>query len=355
MKSIKKLLGMVLVVSMLVSLVGCADADSGSAKESNGGATTMAEKTTEKSMEKMTWKFSTLGSDDLAQTQGVFAFEVALEELSGGTIDVETYINGTLYNQDAATEAIIAGDLELNLSTFGFVGDYYAPATMFSSAYNFKNYDHLQAFITSDLFDTFATQVEENTEFHIVSLWYNGSRTLNPGWAEPVMTPEDLKGKLLRTPNNPGMIAMGESLGATVSPIAFGELYTALQAGTVDAEENPLPQIQASKFHEITKQISLTNHQIEALPLVMPKSLWSTLTDEQKGWVEEAAEAGRKKTDNMNLDNEAKLVDWFKAEGMVVVEPDLEAFQAYSANYYKENGLMSDWDMDLYNALQELQ
>ena len=302
----------------------------------------------------MTWKFSVLGNEELAQTQGVFEFEKVLEEVSGGTIQVDSYINGTLYNQDAASDALIAGDLELNLSTFGFIGDFYAPATMFSRAYNFKNYDHLEAFIESDLFDKFVSAVEANTEFHIVSLWYNGSRTLNPCWAEPVMTPADLEGKLLRTPNNPGMIQMGEALGATVSPIAFGELYTALQAGTIDAEENPLPQIKASKFNEITKQICLTNHQIEALPLVMPKTLWESLTDEQKVWVEEAGEAGRKLCDGLNLENEAKLVDWFIEQGIVVTEPDITAFQEHAANYYKENGLMSDWDMDLYTALNDL-
>lgn len=350
MKNINKLLVFIIVLAMIFAFAACTPKET----EETAPAEQTSQSNEEKPMEKLTWKFSVLGNEELAQTQGVYEFERVIEEVSGGMIEVDVYINGTLYNQDAASDALIAGDLELNLSTFGFIGDFYAPATMFSRAYNFNDYDHLQAFLASDAFDGLVADIEANSEFRVITLWYNGSRTLNPNWEEPVMTPADLEGKLLRTPNNPGMIQMGEAIGATVSPIAFGELYTALQAGTVDAEENPLPQIKASKFHEITKQISLTNHQIEALPVVMPKTLWNSLTDEQKSWVEQAAEAGRKKTDEMNLTNEATLVEWFEEQGMVITYPDLAAFQEHAANYYKENGLMDSWDMDLYEALNEL-
>ena len=328
----KKLIKLALVLTMVLSLLACSVA----------------------SAKTLTWKSSTLGNEELAQTQGIFEFKRVLEEVSGGTIKLDAFINGTLYNQSAATDAILAGDLEFNLSTFGFLGTLYAPANMFGKAYNFNDYDHFVAFLNSEAYQKFSKNVDEHAGVHIVSMWYNGARTLNPKWAEPVMTPEDLKGKILRTPNNPGMINMGEALGATVSPIDFGELYTALQMGTVDAEENSLPQIKAGNFHEVTEQVTLTNHQIEIIPLIVPIDFWNGLTEEQQAWVNEAAEAGRVKCDTMNIESEKSLAAWFEEQGIVVVTPDLAAFQAYAANYYETNNLMADWDMDLYNALMEL-
>ncbi len=352
----KKLITLLLALIMAFSFAACAaPAPEESTAPAESADTAQDDAPEEETpAEVVTWKFSSLGNEELGQSKGILEMERVLEELSGGTIDLEVYLNGTLYNQSAATDAVLAGDLEFNISTFGFLGTLYAPANMFAKAYNFNDYDHYVSFIQSDLYDEFVASVDESSGVHVVSMWYNGARTLNPVWEEPVMTPADLEGKILRTPNNPGMINMGEALGATVSPIDFGELYTALQTGTVDAEENSLSQIQNGNFHEVTSQITLTNHQIEILPIIVPIDLWNSMTDEQKGWVEEAAEAGRLVCDEDNLTQESNLVSWFEEQGMVIVEPDLQAFQDYAATYYEENDLMAEWDMDLYEALAAL-
>jgi len=159
---------------------------------------------------------------------------------------------------------------------------------------------------------------------------------------------------ILRMPNAPAWIDAGRSLGGNVTPIAYSEVYTALQTGTIEAQDNPLPGTYAMKFYEVTKQISLTKHIIDVKLLCVTNSVWNEMTDQQQQWMKEAAHYACEQGSAATYKQESELLDFFKDYGMIITYPDVEAFQAHSFNYYKENGLTDDWDMDLYERVQAL-
>jgi len=159
---------------------------------------------------------------------------------------------------------------------------------------------------------------------------------------------------ILRMPNAPAWIDAGRSLGAEVTPIAYSEVYTALQTGTVDAQDNPLPGTYAMKFYEVTKQISLTRHIIDVKLLCVTNKVWNALTPLQQQWMREAAQYACEQGSNVTFKQEAELLEFMKNYGMIITEPDINAFQQYSFKYYQDHGLTKDWDMDLYKKVQAL-
>jgi TRAP-type C4-dicarboxylate transport system substrate-binding protein len=155
-------------------------------------------------------------------------------------------------------------------------------------------------------------------------------------------------------PNAPSWIDAGKSLGANVTPIAYSETYTALQTGTVDAQDNPLPGTYAMKFYEVTKQISLTKHIIDVKLLCVTNKVWNAMTKQQQKWMLEAAQYACAEGNKTTYKQEADLLGFMKDYGMIITEPDILAFQKNSLEYYKTNNLTKDWDMDLYNRVQAL-
>jgi TRAP-type C4-dicarboxylate transport system substrate-binding protein len=181
-----------------------------------------------------------------------------------------------------------------------------------------------------------------------------GSRVVNTKWTKPIVTPNDMKGMNLRMPNQPDWINAGKSLGANVTPIAYAETYTALQTGTVDAQDNPLPGTYAMKFYEVAKQISLTKHIIDVKLLSVTNKVWNAMTPQQQQWMRDAAQYAGAQGSKATYDQEAKLIATLQGLGVTFTNPDVNAFQQYSLKYYQDNGLTKTWDMDLYARVQAL-
>lgn len=301
-----------------------------------------------------TLKFCTLENEEHGQGVLLRTFKEKIEELSGGSIQVKNYFNGSLYTQDGAIPPLISGELEMNLTSVQQTADYLSPIAMFASTFMFKSYDHMRKVMDSQIGIDLAEQVKEAAGYYPIGYYYNGSRELNLRTDKEVKTPEDLKGVVLRMPNSEAWIAAGESLGAKVTPLAYAEVYTALQTGTIDAQDNPLPGTRNSKFYEVTKQLCITNHIIDFGLIAVNANVWDSMTEEEQGWMREAAAAAVKACDETQLDLEAKLISFMEGEGLKIVYPDINAFSEYAHNYYIEHNLNADWDMDLYEEVQKM-
>ena len=223
---------------------------------------------------------------------------------------------------------------------------------MFASTYMFKSYDHMRKVMDSDVVKDLADQVKEAAGYYPIGWYYNGSRQLNLRTDKEVTKPEDLAGVVLRMPDSEAWIAAGESLGAKVTPLAYAEVYTALQTGTIDAQDNPMLGTKNSMFYEVTKQMSLTYHIIDFGLIAVNNSVWDSLTEEEQGWMKEAAAEAVKACDATQLAAEAELIDFFKEQGLKIVNPDIDAFAEHAHAYYQEHGLTKDWDMELYDVIQ---
>ena len=284
------------------------------------------------------------------------AFAEKIKELSGGQITVETYYSGTLFTQEGEVPAMMTGDLDLSTLAFQDMGPYLPAANMFAAPYIFTSYEHMEKVFALDsaAAKDFYKMVSDACGYTPLAAMTQGSRTINTKSEKPIMKPEDVYGMILRMPNAPAWIDAGRSLGGKITPIAYSEVYTALQMGTIEAQDNPLPGTFAMKFYEVTKQISLTKHIIDVKLLCVTNSIWNEMTEQQQQWMKEAAQYACQQGSAATYKQEAELLDFFKNYGMIITYPDVEAFQAHSLNYYKENGLTKDWDMDLYNRVQAL-
>ena len=293
-----------------------------------------------------------------AHPQGITetAFAEKVEELSGGQITVQTYYSGTLFTQEGEVSAMMTGDLDLSTLAFQDMGPYLPAANMFAAPYIFTSYEHMEKVfaLDSEVAADFYAMVSEACGYTPLAAMTQGSRTINTKWEDPIMTPEDVYGMILRMPNAPAWIDAGKSLGGNVTPIAYSEVYTALQTGTIEGQDNPLPGTYAMKFYEVTKQISLTKHIIDVKLLCVTDSVWDAMNDEQKQWMREAAAYACEQGSAATYEQENELLDFFIDYGTIITYPDVEAFQAHSFNYYVENKLTDEWDMDLYDSVQAL-
>jgi len=305
-----------------------------------------------------TWvlKYNQLEPPEHPQGVTQSKFKEKIEELSGGQIKVQNYASGTLFTQQGEVTAMMNGDLELSTLAFQDMSPYLPTAAMFAAPYIFTSYEHMEKVFGPDskVAADFYKMVSDACGYTPLAAMTQGSRTINAKKTAPIRTPADMKDLILRMPPAPAWIDAGKSLGASVTPVAYSELYTALQTGTVNAQDNPLPGTYAMKFYEVTKQISLTKHIIDVKLLCVTNKVWDQMTDQQKEWMREAAQYACAQGSETTYKQEAELLGFMKNYGMIITEPDVDAFQKHSFDYYQANGLTNDWDMDLYNRVQAL-
>ena len=186
---------------------------------------------------------------------------------------------------------------------------------------------------------------------------YLGKRQLNLRQSQKqlnVKTPKDLSGVKLRMPGTDAWQFLGKALGANPVPMAFTEVYTGLQTGAIDGQDNPLPTDKDSKFYEVTKQICLTSHLVDQNYLAFSKTVWDKLSPDQQKQVQkaadDAAESGRKK----QLALEEELQGFFKKQGLDVYEPDVEAFRKHVQKAYLESKFSKDWPKGMVDKINAL-
>ena len=225
---------------------------------------------------------------------------------------------------------MLRGDIAMAYTSSQWLSERVPAASIVGVPYMITDVNHLYAVMDGQVGqDIFAAAVEEAGVRPLLSL-YLGTRQLNlTDKVGKVMTPADLEGVKLRVPDSPSWIAMGEALGANPTPVAFGELYLALQTGTVDGQDNPLPTDYNAKFYEVTDQIVLTGHLVNDVWPTINEEVWQSLSEEQQAMVTEAWLGARDYATEIALQAEEELVSFFEGEGLDVYEPDRDAFRSH--------------------------
>jgi TRAP-type C4-dicarboxylate transport system substrate-binding protein len=217
--------------------------------------------------------------------------------------------------------------------------------------YMFRDYDHWAKFRDSDLFQELAEGYLEASGNHIVSMTYYGERHVTSN--KRIETPEDMVGLKIRVPDAPLYMMFPRATGANPAPIAFAEVYLALQQGVVDAQENPLPTIQAKKFYEVQDYIVLTGHITDALLSIVGGPTWDAMDEGDRDiLVELLREAAANCTQDI-IKAEQDLVQWFRDEGKEVIEVDRAPFR--EAVIPAHSGPDATWDAETYDRLQSLE
>ena len=265
--------------------------------------------------------------------------------------------NATLFAQGTELDAIARGNLEMSITSAQELAVFFPEFSIFTAGYVHQDAAHQVAVFNDPLMEPFKAKVEAELGVKLLSVMYLGRRQVNLRQSKDeltVMTPADLAGVNLRMPGTDAWQFLGKALGASPTPMAFTEVYTALQTGAVDGQDNPLPTVVDAKFYEVTKQIVLTSHLVDLNYIAMSKAVFDAMTPAQQAIVQaaadEAAEFGRQN----QLQKEADLVAFLEAQGMAIYEPDLAAFRAQVQSMYLESEFAASWPegvLEKVNAL----
>lgn len=275
---------------------------------------------------------------------------VALAEVfSPAVADFATYqphYNASLIAQNSELEAIASGDLEMSIASAQELAQFFPEFSIFATGYVHQDAAHQVAVFNDPLMDSFKKTVEDELGVKLLAVMYLGRRHVNLRQTKDdltVMTPADLAGVNLRMPGTDAWQFLGKALGANPTPMAFTEIYTALQTGSVDGQDNPLPTVVDAKFYEVTNQIVLTSHLVDLNYVAFSKAVWDELTPDQQATVKKAAEDAAQSGREAQLAKEDSLVAFLEEQGMALYEPDLAAFRSHVQEQYVGSEFAASW------------
>jgi tripartite ATP-independent transporter DctP family solute receptor len=268
-----------------------------------------------------------------------------------GRYGVEVFPASSLGKEVDINEGLGFGTIDIIYTGQLFAGRAYGPIAIGGAPFMFRDYDHWDKFRNSDLFAELSQGYTEATGNHITAMTYYGARHVTSN--KPILTPADMDGLKIRVPNAPLYMMFPEATGANPAPIAFAEVYLALQQGTVDAQENPLPTIQAKKFYEVQSNINLTGHITDALLTIVGGPAWNAMDEADQAALTQVTKDTAVCATDAIIKAEGELADWFRGEGVQVNEVDRGPF--IEAVKEVHNGDMASWDQVTYDRLQAIE
>ncbi len=258
---------------------------------------------------------------------GATAMAEELERISDGKFTIEQFPANALGGEREMVEGAQIGTVDLVVTSTGPVGNFVPDTLITDIPFLFRDYEHAHAVLDGPIGQEILDQFPNHG---LVALAWgeNGFRNLTNS-VRPIRTPEDSRGLKVRTMENQVHMQAFQQLGVLPTPMAFPELFTALQQGTVDGQENPIGVILSANFSQVQKHLSLTQHVYSPALIIMSPSVWDGLSDEEKGWFKEAAAAGAKAMRAKVREDAENGVAKLREQGMEVVEDvDRAAFEA---------------------------
>lgn len=269
--------------------------------------------------------------EGLRQKASLF-FADKVKEYTQGRFTVDVHHSGTLGSDPKLLEQIKLGAIDFAITGAGIYSNQVSELGLLTLPYLVEGYEQGWA-----LYDTSSWIQEWFGKLHaknmrILAVWEAGFRQITA--RKPVHRPEDVKGMKIRIPKNEVYVWLWQSLGANPTVMDLGEVYISIQQGTVDGQENPIPTIHVNKFHEVAKNVSLTNHIYGPIPICINEKRWQSLSAAEQGAVAKAAQEAaawhRKAVVN---EDESMLAD-MKAKGATIIKPDVPAFGRASKSVY---------------------
>ncbi|MCX7272352.1 MAG: sialic acid TRAP transporter substrate-binding protein SiaP [Burkholderiales bacterium] len=283
-------------------------------------------------------------------TEAVWAAD-EIRKRTGGRYDIQVFPASQLGKESDINQGLALGTVDIIYTGQNFAARAFGPLSIGGAAFMFRDYDHWAKYVASPVFSELAAGYQKGSGGNrITAVTYYGIRHTSSN--KPINKPEDMKGLKIRVPDAPLYTMFPKAVGANATPIAFAEVYLALQNGTVDAQENPLPTIEAKKFYEVQKYIVLTGHITEMLVTVVSGGTWNKLNEaDRKVFETVMREAGERATKSI-VDNENRLVTGFEKMGKTVIKVDRKPFQAAVAKELTAPNL--PWSKELFDRVQAI-
>jgi TRAP-type C4-dicarboxylate transport system substrate-binding protein len=298
---------------------------------------------------KVKLRFSCAFNEQDFRADAYKAFAAAIKD----QFDVEPYWSNSLFKQGAELVAMERGNLEMCNLAPADISKQIPAWSLMTSAYLFRDPEHMKKVFKSDVGREFIKMARDKLGIQIITPVYFGSRQVNLKPDKQIKTPADMSGLKLRMPPGEYWQFLGEAIGANPTPVPFTEVYTALQTGAIDGQDNPLVTSQQMKFYEVTTQFVLTAHVIGYDVMSVTTKVWDAMKPDEQAKFQAAAEKAMDDNTARYIAKEKEVIAFFKSDGKKVYTPDLNAFRTYAQKKYVDK-YGADWPkgaLERINAL----
>ena len=296
-------------------------------------------------------RFSAVFSEQDIRTEMMKRFG---EEVKGLGFNLQPYYGGTLFKQGTELVAIQRGNLEMGNIAPQDISNQIPAWSIVTSAYLFRDADHMKKVFESDVGQQLRKMASDQLGIHILGPTYFGVRHVGLKPKKKINTPADMAGIKLRMPPGEAWQFLGQAVGANPTPMAYAEVYTGLQTGAIDGQDNPLPNVQNMKFYEVSSQIVLTSHLVGFDLLSVSNKIWEGMKSDTQKAFQTAATKAIDWSAQEHLKREAELAEFFKKQGLDVYAPDVKAFRDFAQKKYLSSDLAKSWPagmLDKINAM----
>jgi tripartite ATP-independent transporter DctP family solute receptor len=300
-----------------------------------------------------TLRVSTPGTAEEWQSKALGVFKAELDKAMPGAFDVQLHFNGTLFAQGTEIEAMQRGNLESALTSPQDITNFIPEFSIFTTGYLMRDAAHLDAVYDGDIGEEYKARVSKDIGLHIVRSQYLGMRHVILRAPREVKTPADMAGLKLRMPGSETWQFLGNALGANATPLAFEEVYLAMQTGTIDGLENPLSDAIAAKFYEVSKQVVLTGHMVSNVFFTLSNGFWDGLSEDERKAIEAAEAVAKKHNDEGVLATENEAVAFFEGQGVRVTTPDVAAFRDQVQKKFLESEFAKSWPEGMLDRINK--
>jgi TRAP-type C4-dicarboxylate transport system substrate-binding protein len=299
---------------------------------------------------KPTIRFAAVFSDKDIRADMIRMFAKDIE----GDFKLEPYYAGTLFKQGTELVALQRDNLEVGNIAPQDVSKQIPAWSILTSAYLFRDANHLNAFFASDLGAQMKKMVEDQLKVKILGPTFFGTRQVGLKLKKKISTPADMAGIKLRMPPGDAWQLLGRSIGANPTPMAYAEVYTGLQTGAIDGQDNPLPNVQNMKFYEVMSQIVLTAHLVGFDLLSVNMKTWSGMSPARQKAFQAAADKVIAWSAAEHLKREAELADGFRKQGLEVYAPNVASFREHAQKIYLASDEAKDWPKGMLEKINAL-
>jgi TRAP-type C4-dicarboxylate transport system substrate-binding protein len=283
-------------------------------------------------------RFSSAFTETDLRAEAYKSFAAAIKD----DFEFEPYWGNTLFKQGTELVALQRDNLDLCNLAPADISKQIPAWSLLTSAFLFRDADHMKKTFKSDVGKEFIKMAKDQLGIQIITPVYFGSRSINLKPDKQIKTPADMAGIKLRMPPGEFWQFLGESLGANPTPVAYAELYTALQSGTVDGQDNPVVASKLMKFDEVTTQFVLTKHVIAYDVMSIRSKIWDAMKPEQQAKFQAAADKMSDENIKRFDAQEVEALEYFKKEGKKVYLPDVAAFRSFAQKKYVDK-YGKDW------------
>lgn len=275
-------------------------------------------------------------------------FAKILAKNSNGAMRCDVLAGGLAGGERDIVEGQQLGTIQLSVVS-GIVQNFDRAMMILEYEFLFKNEDHVKKVFYGPIGEKINQRLIDKAKLRMLSIFMRTPRLLTT--RKPVNSIEDLKGMKIRVPEMPARVALWKAMGASPTPLAFPEVFTALQLGTIDGQENPIGLIYSARFYEVVKYLALTNHVYGFMLLTASEDWYQSLTPEQKGWIDKSAKEAAMFNDKYVKETEADFMQKVTAH-MTVTRPDIGPFREATKDVHKQFANVDGFE-ELYSAIVE--